>query len=201
VRRDVPDRRKALLLAASTVPAAVAGLLAAKLVEARLGRPGPTAVVLAAAGSLMWAADRRPSTLTVVGPREAAAAALAQVTALVPGVSRSGATLTALRLLQVDSRVAEHFSLLMSLPVTAGAAALTLARAGRLPAGELAVGVGLAALSSAAALTALDRRGVRTTTAAALYRLAVAAAVAVRLVRLRGSAEAVVRGPSGEASS
>lgn len=190
-----------MLVAASTVPAAVAGLLAAELVEARLGRPGPTAAVLAAAGSVMWAADRRPSTLTVVGPREAAAAALAQVIALVPGVSRSGATLTALRLLQVDSRVAEHFSLLMSLPVTAGAAALTLARAGRLPTGELAVGVGLAALSSAAALTALDRRGVRTTTGAALYRLAVAAAVAVRLVRLRGSAEAVVRGPSGEASS
>jgi len=190
-----------VLVAASTVPAAVAGLLAAELVEARLGRPGPTAAVLAAAGSVMWAADRRPSTLTVVGPREAAAAALAQVIALVPGVSRSGATLTALRLLQVDSRVAEHFSLLMSLPVTAGAAALTLARAGRLPAGELAVGVGLSALSSAAALTALDRRGVRTTTGAALYRLAVAAAVAVRLVRLRDSAEAVVRGPSGEPSS
>jgi len=185
LRHDLPDRRTTVLLAASGVPAAVAGLLAADLVEARLGRPGPTAALLAAAGVLMWAADRRPSTVPTVGPRATAAAAVAQVAALAPGVSRAGATRTALRLLQVERRAAERFSLLMSLPVTAGAAAWTLARADRPPSGELAVGVPLAALTSAAASTVLDRRGVHTTTVAALYRLAVAAAVAVRLSRER----------------
>ncbi len=130
---------------------------------------------------------RGPPTPTVptVGPRATAAAAVAQVAALAPGVSRAGATRTALRLLQVERRAAERFSLLMSLPVTAGAAAWTLARADRPASGELAVGVPLAALTSAAASTVLDRRGVHTTTVAALYRLAVAAAVAVRLSRER----------------
>jgi undecaprenyl-diphosphatase len=183
------DRRTAALLAAGTVPAAVAGLLAADAVEARLGRPPQLAPLLAGAGSLLWLADRGPESRTVVGPRQAAAASLAQVLALAPGVSRAGATLTVLRAGGVERRTALRFSLLMSLPVTAGAAGLTLLRSRRPPLRELAVGVPVAAVTAVAAASAQRRRPGGSARGAALYRLGLAAVVAVRLRQERRSSK------------
>jgi undecaprenyl-diphosphatase len=125
----------------------------------------------------MWAADRRPETRGV-GPREAAAAAVAQVVALAPGVSRSGATLTALRALGVSRQDAARFSLLMSLPVTAGAAGLTVARSRQAPS---ALPTALAAVAAFGTAKTVDRASRRFLSAAALYRAALAVAVAVRL--------------------
>ena len=170
-----PGTRNRLLMTA--VPAAVAGLLAQETVEARLGRPGPTAALLAGAGALMWLADRRLE-LRPVGNREAAIAAVAQVAALAPGVSRSGAALTALRLLGVRRDEAMRFVLLMSLPITFGAAALTSLRARTCPA---AVPSALAALSAYGTTRAASRASVRVVTVAAVYRLGMAAAVGRRL--------------------
>ena len=177
------------MLAGATVPAAVAGLVAADAVEARLGRPPQLAVLLASAGALLWWADARGG-WRPVGPREAAYAGLAQVAALVPGVSRSGASLTALRLAGVDREAAQRFTLLLSLPVTAGAAVLTLARtpSPRLAAAVqlLAPGAATAALAGATSVTALDARGGALVRGAALYRLGLAVGVARRLRRREG---------------
>jgi undecaprenyl-diphosphatase len=170
------DRRTATALALGSLPAAAAGLVLQDAVEARLGRPGPTAALLAGAAVLMWAADRRPASRTV-GRREAVAAAAAQVAALAPGVSRSGATLTALRALGVRRDEAVRYSMLMSLPVTAGAAGLTVLRARRRPPAVPTALAGVAALTTAAAL---DRASGRLLPGAALYRLGLATAVAVR---------------------
>ena len=207
--RRLTARDAAVLLAASG-PAAVAGALAADAVEERLGRPPQLAALLAGAGALMWWVDARAAPRTPVHqPRpslmitsntpggsdvimrvtwgQATWAALAQVAALVPGVSRSGATLTALRAAGVDRAAARRFSLLLSLPITAGAAALSLARADRdalraLGPG-LAAGIATAAVSGAVAATADRARPDRSLTAAALYRLGLAATVAHRLIR------------------
>lgn len=180
-------RRELLVLGAVSVPAAAAGAVAADAVEAKLGRPPQLAALLAAAGALMWWVDARAEQSAGVTNRAAAAAALAQVAAIVPGVSRSGAALTALRACGVDRASAERFSLLMSLPITAGAAALTLARADRaaLRATAPALAAGVPAAALAAAVTATSRRAHpgRPLTGAAVYRLALAAAVAVRLSR------------------
>jgi len=186
------DRRTVGLLAGSCLPAAAAGALAADRVEERLGRPPQLAVLLAAAGVVLWVADRRgPTWGRTVGAREAALAALAQVAALAPGVSRSGATLTALRAAGVDRAPAQRFSLLMSLPVTAGAAALTLARSDRTTlralSPSLAVGATCAALAGAAATWTQQRRPGRSVTGPALYRLALAALVARRVLAERRS--------------
>lgn len=199
LRRDLRglDRPTAVQIAAATVPAAVAGLVAADAVEERLGRPPQLAALLAAAGALLWWADARaerrthapgPSSQPAVAPprvsaREASYAALAQVAALVPGVSRAGATLTALRLAGVDRAAAERFTLLLSLPVAAGAAVLTLARADRATACAVAPGTVTAAFAGAAAATLSLRRGGGSARGAALYRLGVAAVVARRLLR------------------
>ena len=181
LRRDLPDVRTAALAAATSVPAAVAGLLAADVVEQRLGRPAQLAALQALAALALGAADRRPQ-VRDVGPREAALAALAQVAALAPGVSRSGAALSALRAAGVRREAAQRFSLLMSLPVSAGAAGLTLVRADRVLlealARPLAAGAPAAAVSGFAAVRWSARRGDRPLAAYALYRLVLAAGVA-----------------------
>lgn len=186
----VLDRRRAAALALTCLPAAVAGLLVDDAVERRLGGPGQLAGSLAGGGLLLWAADRRPQHQVAAGPRELAVAALAQVTALVPGVSRTGATLTALRLMRVERAEAARTSLLMSLPVTGGAALLPLTRSGgatlRALAPALAAGVPAAAVAGALAATAWRRRPARPVTVAAVYRLALAAVVAQRLRSRRG---------------
>lgn len=164
------DRRTAAQLALSTVPAAVAGLLAGDGLE-----PGPrgTAVLLAGAGLLMWAADRRPGDGTP-GPRELAWASVAQVVALAPGVSRAGATLTALRMCRVPRDQAATVSMLMSLPITAGAALLTSLRVR--PGRDVLIGAPVAALT-AGLLGARARASPTLLSGSALYRLALAGAV------------------------
>jgi undecaprenyl-diphosphatase len=171
--------RDVLLLGAVSAPAAVAGLLAGDVVEERLGGPLPTAALLAAAGTLLGLADRRPEDGRL-GAREAAAAGLAQLLALAPGVSRSGATLTALRAVRVPAEEAARFSMLMSLPITAGAALLALVRADRTGLGRpLAVGAPAAALSAWATARLLEGRAHRLSSGAVAYRLGLAALVAV----------------------
>ena len=105
-----------------------------------------------------------------------------------PGVSRSGAVLTALRAARVERAEAARFSLLLSLPVTGGAAAWSLLRSRReLPAlaRPLAAGVPAAALTGAAAGHAWQRWGPPPALPAAVYRLGLAAVVAARLRRAR----------------
>ena len=183
------DRRTLALLAAATVPAAAAGLLVADAVEERLGRPPQLAALLASAGALLWWADTRAGGAgrREVGRRAAAGAGLAQVAALVPGVSRSGATLTALRLSGVERQTAQRFTLLLSLPVTAGAAVLTLARTPRVRLAAavrlLAPGAATAAVAGATAVTVVDGRGSALVTGAALYRLGLAVGTARQLGR------------------
>ena len=187
------DRRTLLLVAGASLPAAVVGAVAADAVEQRLGQPPQLAALLAGAGLVMWAVDARAERRAAaaggagrpVGRREAAWAGGAQVAALVPGVSRSGATLTALRAAGVSRAEAERFSLLMSLPVTAGAATLTLLRADRsrlrLLATELLPGTLTAGVAGS---MAVRRRAARPGTplrGAALYRLGLATAVVLRL--------------------
>ncbi|MFN2522620.1 MAG: undecaprenyl-diphosphate phosphatase [Mycobacteriales bacterium] len=173
--------RDLALIGAATVPAAAAGLLLQDVVEERLGTRRQLAALLAAAGGLLWLADQRPEEREV-GVREAAAAGLAQVVALAPGVSRSGATLTVLRLLRVRREDAHRFTVLMSLPVTAGAAGLTLLRARSLRGIPLA-GVPVAGLVAAASTAGQRRRGAVPVGWSAAYRLALAAAIAVRETR------------------
>ncbi|HVM28739.1 MAG TPA: undecaprenyl-diphosphate phosphatase [Mycobacteriales bacterium] len=186
----VADRRRAGALLASCVPAALAGLAVVDGVERRLGGPDQLAAALAAAGTALLLADRRPQDVVEVGPRELVAVSLAQGAALVPGVSRLGATLTALRVLRVERAEAARTSLVLSLPVTAGAALLPLLRlaaqdraALRALAPLLAAGVPAAAVAGATTAAAWRGRPAQPAGPAAVYRLGLAAAVAVRLRR------------------
>lgn len=168
-------------LLATSVPAALVGAVAHGAVERRLGRPGPTAALLALSGMALWLADARTAPPRELGSGDLVVAAIAQPAALVPGVSRAGATLTALRARGVDRETAVRASLLMSLPVTGGAAALTAVRARQAPP---LLPTALAGLSAYAAARRL--RPTRAWVAASvLYRLGVAGAVAARLRKER----------------
>ena len=174
LREDLPSLTPRLVL--TSAPAAAAGFLLLGPVERRLGRPGPTAALLAGAGVALWLADRR----TARGRSDGlAAAAGAQVLALAPGVSRSGATLTALRAAGVEREEALRTSLLMSLPVALGAAGLTAVRGRRLPPAVPSLVAGVAAYAAARRRPSAQR----VVSGSVIYRLAVAAAVATRLPR------------------
>lgn len=123
VRRE--RHRVGLLLLLSTIPAGLVGAaFESELADANELLIG---VMLIVFGFVLLWADYRPTTRTAVGGErpfsllDAAIMGIAQATALQPGVSRSGVTITAGRLLGFDRSSATRLSFLMSLPVIAGA--------------------------------------------------------------------------------
>ncbi len=176
-------RREIGVLALSSVPAALAGLVVSDRFEHLWADRRITAALLATSGAVLVLADRRRANQPI-DDLSAAAAAAAQLVALAPGVSRSGATLTALRLRGTDRAAAQEFALLMSLPVTAGAAGLRLLRADRDALRDLApallAGVPVAAVTAAAATAIVRRHGGAPVTSTGTYRLLLAAAVAAK---------------------
>jgi undecaprenyl-diphosphatase len=118
-----PDERIAWAVAAATIPAALAGALGESVIEKRLGDPWQIAIMLAVFGVVLWLADKLPQKrgLADVGVRNGFLIGLAQVLALIPGVSRSGITITAGRLWQLDRDAAARMSFLLLVPVVLGA--------------------------------------------------------------------------------
>ena len=123
-RIETVDERVAWCVAAATVPAAVIGALGESVIAENLGEPWQIAILLAVFGVLLWVADRRPQTRSIdeIGLKAAVGVGLAQSLALVPGVSRSGVTITAGRFLGLDRDSAARFSFLLLVPITLGAA-------------------------------------------------------------------------------
>jgi undecaprenyl-diphosphatase len=155
------DRRRPRwgLLVAATAPPAIAGLAFERLIETRLGTPRTIAGGLLAGSAAMLLADRAPERRTAAeaGAADGAWLGAAQALALIPGVSRSGATRAAARLRRFTRRDGADLSREVALPVLAGATVLKGARLiARRPPREtivtLALGAGAAAASTAATL-------------------------------------------------
>ena len=124
--RNDPDRRLAMLIAVSTVPGAIAGVLLNDFVEQNVRQVGLVAILLVIAGAILWLADRwgpRTHTLDRLSFRGALGIGLAQALALVPGVSRSGISMSAALLSGLDRADAARYSFLMATPITALAVA------------------------------------------------------------------------------
>jgi undecaprenyl-diphosphatase len=186
-KAESESERLAVLLSLATLPAVVFGALGEGFIEGRLGEPWQIALCLAVFGLALGAADRLPERrgMTDLRWRGALLIGFAQAAALVPGVSRSGITITAARTLNLTRDAAARFSFLLLVPVVAGASVfegLGVVRDG-LPAGSagpVAVGVVAAAVSGFAAIWGLLRY-VRTRNydVFILYRLGIAAAIAL----------------------
>lgn len=189
-RADTIAEKRVVFLVIATIPAAVFGLLLEKQAETIFRTPILTATALIIMGALLWWADRAaPADRPLAGMtwKQALLVGCAQVFALVPGVSRSGATITAARALHFDRQSAAVFSFLMSMPVIAAAAVLKVPRL--LADGidtPIIVGVATAAISSWLAIAVL-LRFIRNNGFAvfAIYRFVLGAAV-YALVAYRG---------------
>ena len=182
-RADTEDKRRFLYLVVATVPAAIGGVLLEEYAETTFRSPALMAVTLMVMGVVLWAVDRyavRDRPLSSLGLRDALLIGLAQVLALVPGVSRSGSTMTAGRALGFDRQSAAVFSFLMSMPVTAAAALLKvpdLLRTDGITA-TLVAGVISAGVSSWLAIAVLLRYVSRHSFGVfAVYRLALGALI------------------------
>jgi undecaprenyl-diphosphatase len=190
-RIQTPDERVAWFVAVATVPAAVIGALGENLIVDRLGEPWQIAFFLAFFGVLLWLADKTPPRrqMSDLGLGTAVAVGFAQSLSLMPGVSRSGITITAGRFLGLDRDSAARVSFLLLIPITFGAVlwkGVTDVLLGDLPpgsAGPFVVGV----LASAAAgllaiwgLLGYVRR--HTYTVFVVFRLAMAAFIVFLIV-------------------
>ena len=171
------------------VPAALAGTLLRGPIERRAGTPRTIAAALAGGAVAMVAADRhaeRRRPRADAGTADAVALGAAQALALIPGVSRSGATRAAARWRGFSRVESDALSGAVGLPITLAALALKGREAAlhsdRSEWGPLSVGALGAFASTLAATEALARVGRRRTLLPyAVYRVALAGAVLRRL--------------------
>jgi len=134
-----------LKLIVASIPGAVAGFLLRDAAETMLRQLPLQATMLIVFGFLLWWVDKvRPLGPAVATPGWGACLAMgfAQALALVPGVSRSGITITAGRAMGVERVSAARFSFLLATPITFGAGLLEFRHLSPdLPTGILACGV------------------------------------------------------------
>jgi undecaprenyl-diphosphatase len=118
------DARLALYILLATIPGGIAGLLLEHL-ENDISTPAVIAAMLIAVALLMRFAEisgRRKTDLRTIRLSDAMMVGVAQGLAIIPGVSRSGVTITAGLLRGMTRKSAAQFSFLLSAPIVAGAA-------------------------------------------------------------------------------
>jgi undecaprenyl-diphosphatase len=164
------SRRVFLLIVVATIPAVILGFLLEKFVRGLFGSPVVAASFLVVNGLLLLFGERlrkqghRPlSSLTIL---DAVTIGFWQCTALIPGISRSGATIVGGLLRGIDHEGAAHFSFLIATPIILGATVLEVPKLlhDNIPAGTFglaaiaAVVAGVTALASTAFLMHYFRR-------------------------------------------
>jgi undecaprenyl-diphosphatase len=125
-RISTGEERIAWYIVVATIPAAIAGAAGEGFIQDHLGDPWQIAILMALFAVFLWLADRVPParTMDAIGWKGAVGVGLAQCLALMPGVSRSGVTITAARLLRLDRDEAARLSFLLLVPIVFGAALL-----------------------------------------------------------------------------
>jgi undecaprenyl-diphosphatase len=186
-----PEARLLWLVALASVPGAVAGLLLDEWAETVFRAPALVAATMAVMGAVLFVADRRASpagpSAEQVTLRDALIIGFAQALALVPGVSRSGSTISAGLFLRYRREEAARFSFLLATPITFGAALVKVPHLLR----TADASVVLPGMAAAAVFGFLAIRGllayvrVHTYVPFVIYRFAFALVVVVALVARR----------------
>ena len=181
---DEANRHLLLMVIVASIPGAIIGLLFEKQAETIFRSPLLIAIAMAVLGLVLWIIDKSASkrrTVSEITAGDALLIGLSQAFAIIPGVSRSGSTITTGRAMRLNREAAATFSFLMATPIIAGAGlveARKLIHAGLN--GSVVVGFVAAAVFGLAAIAILVRF-VRTRTYAsfAIYRLIAAGFVAL----------------------
>ena len=185
---ETADEKVAWLVFVASIPAALAGAVGEQAIEDHLGEPWQIAINLAVFGGLLWVADRSAQTrrLEDLGLWTALGVGAAQALALMPGVSRSGITITAGRFLKLDRDSAARMSFFLLIPIVFGAVlykGLTDVVFGGLPSGSTGPFVVGTVAAARAGLIAIElllgyvRR--HDYTVFVVYRLCLAAAILI----------------------
>jgi undecaprenyl-diphosphatase len=182
-----PDRRLAVLIAVATVPALILGFLLHD-VEALIREVRLVAITLVIGGAILWLAERSGSRRLLaldLSLGKALGIGVAQALALVPGISRSGISISGGLFAGLRREEAARFSFLLATPITGAAAAYETVRAvtsGELgaQAGPLAAGLATSFVFGIAAIAVLLRfLRTRSTDVFVAYRVILAAAILV----------------------
>jgi undecaprenyl-diphosphatase len=134
------------------LPAAILGFLLIKYIEALLGDPKVVAIMFIVGGIAIIAIERLVKRSDVVGvaempARTALGVGIVQCLAMIPGVSRSGATIMGALSLGVERRTAAEFSFFLAIPTMLGATTLEFAKHHHdIMAGAHGVGLGTVAV-------------------------------------------------------
>ena len=119
-----PNRKMAFLLVVATIPAVLAGPVFEAKLEDLVREPARIALMLCVGAVILWLADRwgrKDRDETGLTFRESFGIGLAQVIALVPGISRSGISISAGLFAGLNREAAARFSFLMATPAIGGA--------------------------------------------------------------------------------
>ena len=130
-RGDPADERLILAIVIGTIPAVLVGVAAGDLLESAVRTPLVVAGAVTAGALLLWFAERvssRERPLQSVGVIDGLMVGLAQALALIPGISRSGATISGGLLLGFRREAAARFGFLLGIPAIAGAGTIELRR-------------------------------------------------------------------------
>ena len=191
-RPATSEERRVIYLVIATIPGAIAGLVLEDHAESTFRDPVLIAIALMVMGVILWLVDRvaaRDRALDSMRWLDALLFGMGQMFAIIPGVSRSGSTITTGRALKFSREAAAVFSFLMSAPITFAAIVLKVPDAIRETgiSGPLVVGVVTSAVSGWLAITVLLKLVARHGYGAfAAYRLVIGAAI-LALAFSRGS--------------
>nr|MCU0479682.1 undecaprenyl-diphosphate phosphatase [Anaerolineae bacterium] len=132
VHKDPSVQRLWLNIIIAAIPAAILGFLLRDFIKATFFNPLTIAITLIIGGVLFILLERNPrplptdQTLTSITPKQAGIIGLFQALALIPGVSRSGATIIGGLLNGINRSVITHFSFYLAIPILGGATILDL---------------------------------------------------------------------------
>ena len=161
-RVETPEKRRVVYLILATIPGAVGGYLLQEQAASTFRSPQLIGITVIVVGIVLWLVDRLVDQRRVLGEMrwiDALLIGLSQAIALIPGVSRSGATMTTSRGLRFDRESAAEFSFLMSMPIIVAAIVMegpkALSEAGLT--NEIISGVAASAISGWLAISVLMR--------------------------------------------
>ena len=124
-----PEIRLVAMIVAGCIPTALLGILFAKVAEQLFGTLWLVGAALLVTGTFLWFTQRQNAVGRPIGQmriKDALIIGLIQGLAIIPGISRSGATISAALYLGVDRELAGRFSFLLAIPAILGALVLGL---------------------------------------------------------------------------
>lgn len=161
-RIETPEKRRVMYLILATIPGAIGGYLLQEQAATSFRSPQLIGITVIVVGIVLWLVDKLVDQRRVLGEMrwiDALLIGLSQAVALIPGVSRSGATMTTSRGLRFDRESAAEFSFLMSMPIIVAAIVMegpkALAESGLT--NEIISGVAASAISGWLAISVLMR--------------------------------------------